>query len=105
MIVWVWTCGCVVLYLKEHTVKMKTKQCLKFKHTNLLMLYVKPTNATSDVNLMWVGWVRVCGVVFAVMMVCFYEAIRMIRVGEILSEIMLFKKTKTGVPVFRIPVL
>ena len=35
----------------------------------------------------------------------FYEAIRMIRVGEILRETMLFKRKKTGVPVFGIPVL
>ena len=69
------------------------------------MLYVKQTNVTSDLILMWLGWVRVCAVVFAVMMVCFYDAIRMITVGEILSEIMLFKRKKTGVPVFGIPVL
>ena len=51
---------------------------------------VKPT-VQRHVNLMWVWCVPVCGLVFAVMMVCLYEAIDMIRVGQILREILLMK--------------
>ena len=68
------------------------------------MLHVKSTNIMScNLGVGGCGWV--CGLVFMVMIVRLCEAIRVIRMGETLSVIVLIKRKKVGVPVFGVPVL